>query len=349
MAGDDDEYAKMMELQRQAFEAQFGSLESMGFEDKTRDLEGAEDEDNTSSSDNTAGGIEEDVSEFEGDEKDAGASKSEPEEEKVAHVVAKKVNKPRVIKFQGPSDIYMEPSKKEQKLIRSGKTLSQINKKLMNEPSEEENSEDDDLDGSIERENMENDLELQQFLRESHLLSTFNAGTGYNKAESGVGLTLKSINNTDVAFQDDMVMGKARSRTLEMRLGRLSRVNGDERKMSKLEKVPMQMRKGMVSKHVQRIERYEQDALDGGIVLSKVKKGQFRKIESTYKKDIERRIGSSIKRKDEMRNTKRKRGLKIQSVGRSTRNGLIISKNEIARINGTNKGKPSGKKGHRRK
>nr|4QMF_A Chain A, Protein FAF1 [Saccharomyces cerevisiae S288C]4QMF_C Chain C, Protein FAF1 [Saccharomyces cerevisiae S288C] len=47
-----------------------------------------------------------------------------------------------------------------------------------------------------EAENLQNDLELQQFLRESHLLSAFN---------------------------DDQVIGKARSRTLEMRLNRLSR------------------------------------------------------------------------------------------------------------------------------
>lgn len=36
MTLDDDDYIKQMELQRKAFESQFGSLESMGFEDKTK-------------------------------------------------------------------------------------------------------------------------------------------------------------------------------------------------------------------------------------------------------------------------------------------------------------------------
>ena len=101
--------------------------------------------------------------------------------------------------------------------------------------------------------------------------------------------------------------------------------------------------------HLKRIKKYEQEAAEGGIVLSKVKKGQFRKIESTYKKDIERRIGGSIKTRDKEKATKRERGLKISSVGRSTRNGLIVSKRDIARISGGERsGKFNGKKKSRR-
>jgi len=168
-------------------------------------------------------------------------------------------------------------------------------------------------------------------------LSVFNqqGGDGTNDVTSGVDLTLKSMNDTNVVYQDDQVSGKSRMRTLEMRLGQLSETNGHNNKINKLEKVPMQIRRGMIKKHVGRIKQYEQDAADGGIILSKVKKGQFRKIEATYKKDIERRIGQSIKSQDKERQTKRQRGLKIQSVGRSTRNGLIISKDDISRIGGT--------------
>ncbi|CAI4928036.1 CGH_3_HP_G0030770.mRNA.1.CDS.1 [Saccharomyces cerevisiae] len=141
-------------------------------------------------------------------------------------------------------------------------------------------------------------------------------------------------NDDGIVYQDDQVIGKARSCTLEMRLNRLSRVNGHQDKINKLEKVPMHIRRGMIDKHVKRIKKYEQEAAEGGIVLSKVKKGQFRKIESTYKKDIERRIGEALRPGIKKKLPKRERGLKISSVGRSTRNGLIVSKRDIARISG---------------
>ncbi|EJS43311.1 faf1p [Saccharomyces arboricola H-6] len=335
MKSNDEEYIKQIELQRKAFESQFGSLESMGFEDKTKNIHAEADTSSVSDSendspDNTDGPDNDDregspSSEY--DEDDASDEDDEPK--------SKRETQPKVIKFSGPSDVYIPPSKKTQKLLRSGKTLSQLNKKLESTESREEKE-----DETLEAENLQNDLELQQFLRESHLLSAFNNG-GSNSTDSGVSLTLQSMsggNEDGIAYQDDQVIGKARSRTLEMRLSRLSKVNGHQEKISRLEKVPMHIRKGMINKHVQRIKKYEQDAAEGGIVLSKVKKGQFRKIESTYKKDIERRIGGSIKARDKERATKRERGLKISSVGRSTRNGLIVSKRDIARISGNNRG-----------
>ncbi|SMN19963.1 similar to Saccharomyces cerevisiae YIL019W FAF1 Protein required for pre-rRNA processing and 40S ribosomal subunit assembly [Maudiozyma saulgeensis] len=328
---EDDEYMKQLEEQRKAFEAQFGSLESMGFDDKVK--EGVENAESSIS--------EEDESE---EEIETGSSEESDEEDEEVNTAIpifeeKSSSKgPRVIKFNGPSDTYIEPSKQEQKMIRSGKTLRQLNiaeqRKQLLEEQKRQNSKSDEEE---EEQNLENDIELQRFLKESHLLSAFNqsGGDGNNDGSSGVDLTLKSMNDTNVVYQDDQVSGKSRMRTLEMRLDQLSQTNGHSNKINKLEKVPMNIRRGMVKKHVKRIKQYEQDAADGGIILSKVKKGQFRKIEATYKKDIERRIGQSIKSQDKEKQTKRQRGLKIQSVGRSTRNGLIISKDDISRIGGT--------------
>ncbi|KAL3232954.1 Protein FAF1 [Nakaseomyces bracarensis] len=324
MGTDDDEYRQQLELQRQAFEAQFGSLESMGFSDKTKELDSESEESGSETDNDTSSGSEEDgvVDGSEEEEEFAGFSSGSEEEKS-----DKPKKQPRVIKFSGPSDTYIPPSKKEQKLLKSGKTLNK-NRRLLEEDPEEKKENDEDEEGALEAENLKNDIELQRFLKESHILSAFNS------TSSGASLTLDGLKDTSIAYQDDEVMGKARARTLEMRLNNISQVNGHEKKISKLEKVPMHIRKGMVDKHVQRINKYEEDAADAGIVLSKVKKGQFRKIQSTYVKDIERRIGKSIKTKDQEKSKKRTRGLKIQSVGRSTRNGLVLSPEDIAKING---------------
>lgn len=274
--------AKLLEAQRRAFERQFGSLESMGFDDKTKESNEVESE------------IESEVS-----------SESEIESE---IEIEEPQPQPRVIKFNGPSDEYVPISQKEQKMLRSGKPLRKAKE---TNPTVEE-PEDEDL----ERENMKNDIELQRFLKESNLLSALDT--------------------------DDSATGKARSRTMEMRLRELSATNGSETKLNKLEKMPIQMRKGMVDKHLQRIKKHETEAREGGIVLSRVKRGQFRKIDKTYRNDIERRIGTNIKKKESVVGKRRQRGLKIQSVGKSTRNGLVIAKHEIARINGSGSGNRNG-------
>lgn len=274
--------AKLLEAQRRAFERQFGSLESMGFDDKTKESNEVESE------------IESEVS-----------SESEIESE---IEIEEPQPQPRVIKFNGPSDEYVPISQKEQKMLRSGKPLRKAKE---TNPTVEE-PEDEDL----ERENMKNDIELQRFLKESNLLSALDT--------------------------DDSATGKARSRTMEMRLRELSATNGSETKLNKLEKMPIQMRKGMVDKHLQRIKKHETEAREGGIVLSRVKRGQFRKIDKTYRNDIERRIGTNIKKKESVVGKRRQRGLKIQSVGKSTRNGLVIAKHEIARINGSGSGSGNG-------
>ncbi|CCH63150.1 hypothetical protein TBLA_0J01540 [Henningerozyma blattae CBS 6284] len=327
---EEDEYLKQ---QRLAFEAQFGSLEDMGFDDKTKTVQKSDDE--SASSDESAS---ENGNGSENEEDGSYVSTSEniipatitPKKESL------KVKKPKIIKFQGPSDSYVAPSKKELKILRSGKTLVRSKAYDQDESQEVSENENDEAD------NLKNDLELQRFLQESHLLSAFSNTL---TQPSGADLTLQTINNNDVtAYMDDQLMGKARSRTLEMRLKNLSSTNGHDKKVNRLEKVPINMRKGLVAKHQKRIARYEKDAKEGGIVLSKVKKGEFRKIEATYKRGVEKRIGTNIKSHENARNAKRTRGLRINSVGRSTRNGLIISKEDIARINGSSGGRRDSSK-----
>lgn len=281
-----------LEVQRRAFEAQFGSLESMGFEDKTKRAGQSDETSDESSNDDGR----EDSDEREDDSEDE--SQDDEEEEEDDEEVSEEESQPRVIKFQGPSDEYTPISKKEQRLLRSGKPLRQ---EKSSEPVEE---------SSEDEENLKNDIELQRFLKESHLLSALgNGATNVN---------------------DDSVIGKARARTLEMRLRGLSETNG---RSTTLEKMPVNVRKGMIKKHRKRIEKHETEAKEGGVVLHNVKKGQFRQIDHTHRNDIERRIGSSIKKQQEQRTKRRQRGLRIQSVGRSTRNGLRISQRDIDRIN----------------
>ncbi|AQZ14723.1 FAF1 (YIL019W) [Zygosaccharomyces parabailii] len=291
----DDDYARLLEQQRLAFEAQFGSLESMGFEDKTKKHSTVR-----SDNDDNGGGQDNENEESEDSESFKGFSDHSVDEDSSEDVSGHEIltssrRLPKIIKFQDPSGIYQPPSKKQQKELRSGKPLRNLPQKTEEEPS--------DPESDSEQQNLHNDIELQQFLQESHLLSA-----------------LDSSNN---------LHGKARGRALEMHLTDLSSVSGGPQK---LEKVPIQVRKGMVARHLQRIDKHEKEAAEAGIILSKTKKGQFRRLERTYKNDMERRIGSSIKSKDRLRKSHRQRGLKVQTVGRSTRNGLILSKEDIDRI-----------------
>ncbi|AQZ13284.1 FAF1 (YIL019W) [Zygosaccharomyces parabailii] len=291
----DDGYARLLERQRLAFEAQFGSLESMGFEDKTKkhSTVQSDNDDNGGGQDNENEESEDSVS-FKGFS-DQSVDEDSSEDVSGQEILTSSRRLPKIIKFQDPSGIYQPPSKKQQKEIRSGKPLGNLPQE-----TEEQHS---DPESDSEQQNLRNDIELQQFLQESHLLSA-----------------LDSSNN---------LHGKARGRALEMHLTDLSSASGGPQK---LEKVPMQVRKGMVARHLQRIHKHEQEAAEAGIILAKTKKGQFRRLERTYKNDMERRIGSSIKSKDRKRKSHRQRGLKVQTVGRSTRNGLVLSKEDIDRI-----------------
>ncbi|GCE98002.1 pre-rRNA processing and 40S ribosomal subunit assembly [Zygosaccharomyces mellis] len=300
-----DGYAEMLEQQRRAFEAQFGSLESMGFEDKTKSIanESSDEEDASEESFKGFSDKEDESNKEEEEEEEEEDDDDEENQNEAKHSVPPIPRAaPRVIRFQDPSGTYEPPSKKEQKQLRSGKSLRDM-------PLDDMHSKhDSDSDSDIEHQNLKNDAELQKFLHESHLLSALDPS----------------------AEPNSQIHGKSRARALELHLNDLSTVNGNS---PKLEKVPMQVRKGMIRKHLHKIKRHEEEARDAGIVLSRPKKGQFRKIDSTYKNDIERRIGTSIKSKEQQRRAHRQRGLRVQSIGKSTRHGLKISSKDIDRVN----------------
>lgn len=314
----DDEYLKTLDVQRRNFEAQFGSLETMGFEDKSKVTkvnvdDGLSDEEGQDEDEYNFNGFESN-DESESEQND-GIDSSEDfvsDDEEETRVV------PKVVKINDHHSANNAPiiSKADRKLLRSGRapTLAEIAKK---EQEIQKNSKKVQQAVKEDDDNLENDLKLQRLLQESHILT--------NKVEySGADVTLQTLDF-------EAPTGNARRRTLDSRLRNVSSVNSSTKGLPKtLEKMPMSMRKGMIANRERQIAKYEEEAKDAGIVLSKVKKGELRDIKqgkgSTVASD---RLGTGKKAPKRIRD----RGLKIQSVGKSTRNGLIISQQEIEKIN----------------
>ncbi|TID12944.1 hypothetical protein CANINC_005043 [Pichia inconspicua] len=225
---------------------------------------------------------------------------------------------PIVVKFEDKysSPAATKPSTVEKKLRRSGKplTLAELKKK-----NEQANA----VEGPTSAKDLKDDLELQRLLSESSILKSLANERRNNNTESGAELTLKTLN--------EPLIGKARVRTLDSRIKQVASVNGDPKILNKVEKMPMKLRQAMIKKHQERTSKVEREALENGIVLSKSKKGSFRDIgndRSFIAK--EKLLGKGNMTKNRLRD----RGLKIQTVGRSTRNGLVLSKSDIARIEG---------------
>lgn len=322
----DDDYLKTLEIQRRNFEAQFGSIEDMGYKDKSKAEQTSGDEHQSESDE---GSDSEETSQFKGFESSE-ESLSDPEEDVSEEEEEEEIQKPKVVKLNSSSNNPPPTvSKSDRKLLRSGRAptmaeiekkereLSKLTKKQQAKAAQEDN------------ENLENDIKLQRLLKESHILS-------HQLEHSGADLTLQTIDYEDPT-------GKARRKILTSRMRELAATNSSTGGLPKtLEKMPMAMRKGMIRSQKEKIAHYEEEARNAGIVLSKTKKGQFRDLSSgsgsTFASD---RIGTG----DKINKKHRQRGLKINSVGKSTRNGLIISKDEIERIN--NKGKSFGKKKRR--
>ncbi|OWB54553.1 hypothetical protein B5S28_g403 [[Candida] boidinii] len=176
-----------------------------------------------------------------------------------------------------------------------------------------------------DQEDIKNDLALDRLISESHILAT-------HQQYSGAELTLQTLDHENPT-------GNARVRALDSRIQKLASVNG--KGVTKLEKMPMNMRKGMIKSRLQQVEKYEKEAKDAGIILAKKKKGEFRDIgNSKGATSISSRIGTGIKSTTKMRD----RGLKINSIGRSTRNGLVIAQADIDRLTS----KPNDRKKKRR-
>lgn len=328
---DDEEYRNAMEIQRRNFEAQFGSIENLGYQDKTKiesessDSSDEMDTKNVSMKSRQANDDEFDIelddiaSDEVRDSSDDGYDDKGEKYDGDDYSDDDDDDKPKVFKL---GDDYSTPtnvvsSKQEKKLLKLGRapTLKEIEKKQKEllEISKKQARKSSPEDGD----NLENDMKLQRLLQESHILS--------NKLQySGAELTMQTLDYEDPT-------GNARKRVLDSRIRKLASVNSSTGGLpKKLEKMPMSMRKGMINSREQKIAKYEKEARDAGIVLSKVKKGELRNLDAgrgyTAASD---RLGVGKKVKQRIRD----RGLKIHGVGKSTRNGLVISKEDIERIN----------------
>lgn len=308
----DDEYMRSLEIQRQNFEKQFGSLESLGYKDKS-----AVAQDSESSSDDFGGfsenssSSEESGSEQSGDEDSDSDISLESEEEE---------EKPQVVRLTD-SHVPVIQSRADRKLARLGRAPTLVEMEKKSRELEKLSKKQQAKAAKEDEDNLENDLKLQRLLSESHILA-------HNMEYSGADLTLQTLDY-------DAPIGNARRRILDQRIRQAASVNSATKGMpKKLEKMPMNMRKGMIGARERRVAEYEREAREAGIVLSKVKKGEFRNLDSgrgaTVSSD---RLGVGKKQSKRVRD----RGLRIHSVGRATPNGLRISQQEIDRVN--NKGK----------
>ena len=307
----DDDYLRQMEIQRRNFEAQFGDLESMGFEDKLKNAQ--KESESESESDDSS----DDFAKFDSDD-DNNSLSSDSENSEEDYQSESEDEAPKVVTLS--TSFTSTPnltSKKDRNLLKAGRapTLAEIAAreaaalKLTKKQQEQAQKEDD--------ENLENDLKLQRLLQESHILA-------HQMEYSGADVTLQTLDYEDPT-------GKARKRALTQRMREISATNSSSKGNPRvLEKMPMNMRKGMVKARDARIAKYEREARDAGIVLSKVKKGEVRDM--SFGKGVtlaSDRLGQGKK----VQKKKRDRGLKINGVGRNTRNGLVIDQKDIDRIN----------------
>lgn len=336
---DEVEYKRLLEIQRKSFEAQFGTtLNDLGFDDaldkpSTLEPESRSDVESISSdSDNSENEFSVDEDEFQGF---SDADISDPEEAK-QNDDATKSPEVIVVKFIENTD-EKKPNNSsnngKSRLLRKGKipslARSELAKKINQIEIEQEllkntNSKED-------MENLENDIELQRLLSESHILSGTVAATDY----SGADLTLKTI--------DEDPFGKARARTMAQRLSKLSSQTANSKK---LQNMPMNMRKGMLKKELERVKKHELEAKNSGTILSKVGKYEIRDLHKSNNNKVGMKadmIGNYNigKKKLKEKTSMRQKGLKIHSIGRSTRNGLVINEKELSSM--------VGKKNKRRK
>ncbi|KAK9449349.1 uncharacterized protein V1518DRAFT_415740 [Limtongia smithiae] len=175
---------------------------------------------------------------------------------------------------------------------------------------------------SAEAMNLKNDVALQRLITESHILSEANRKEG------------SYFSSASASFDP---IGKARLKTLNARIDSLALQSRAHNKAKKTDyyslnpqaledaqkekfnklKMPMNMRKGMLHTQAARQTKYEAKAREAGIVLP-------------VKPKATKKSGTSQRKPQD-------RAPKIQSVGRFTKQGLVVSKSDIARISSKRK------------
>lgn len=312
----DDEYMKSLEIQRKNFEKQFGNLEDLGYKDKSRIQSESEDEDE-----------EIEIEGSESESEDFGGFGSDQDSSEQSEASESEEEAPRVVTLT-QSHTPVQISRADKKLSRGGRAPSLREMELKQLALDKVTKKQQAQAAKEDSEGLENDLKLQRLLSESHILA-------HNMEYSGADLTLQTLDY-------EAPIGNARRRILDQRIRNASSINSATNGLPKvLEKMPMNMRKGMINARERRVADYERDARDAGIVLSKVKKGERRNLDSgrgaTVSSD---RLGVGKKVVKRVRD----RGLRIHSVGKSTRNGLRISQQEIDKVNNMGKRRVKGKR-----
>lgn len=311
-----------MEAQRRHFEAQFGSLndiwgggeerEGSSGKERKEKRKMSESDEGSEGSDEESEGSDEMSDESDSEESESNSEESDDINNNNNNNTSATKQPPKVVTIsETPTP---QISKKDQKLARAGRapTIQELNQKQSSKPSSKKQK-----TSKEDQDNLENDVKLQRLLQESHILAN-------NQGHSGADLTMQTLDYEDPT-------GKSRAKALTSRLRNLSATNSSNKGMpKKLESMPMAMRKGMIKSQQKKVQKYEKEAKDAGTVLSKVKRGELRDLTagkgSTFASD---RLGTGKSGPKRVRD----RGLKVNSVGKSTRNGLVILKKDIERIN----------------
>ncbi|KAG5362356.1 hypothetical protein CJU90_5058 [Yarrowia sp. C11] len=291
------EYQRKMRL---AFEAQFGQVEGLQEEEEDSDDSESESDDNNEDFDDNEDLVELSKTYVEqpSDDEDMDTESDEEEEVKKEE---KKEEGPVIVRFTGSDRSTRDFNEKaEKKRFMSKKTpLSEVQKEekeklLMETQRRVPKTKEEEEE---EKEDLQNDVALQRLINESSILHSQAAQSSFSGA--------------DISFLDDGPIGKARLKTLTSRIESLG---GKHIPLQK--NMPMLTRKMVNEKFQNKVKAEQQHAQEAGIILAKTA-------------PVDNRF--SIRKKKVV---KRDRGLKINSVGKSTAGGIKLSKHEIRKFGG---------------
>lgn len=282
---------------RLAFEAQFGHVEGLKEDDKEDEDSESESDDNNDDFDDNEDLVELSKTYVERPSDDEMDTESEKEEEEET----KKEEGPVIVRFTGSDRSTRDFNEKaEKKRFMSKKTpLSEVQKeekeKLLSETQRRVPKTKEEEEE--EKEDLQNDVALQRLINESSILHSQAAQSSFSGA--------------DISFLDDGPIGKARLKTLTSRIESLG---GKHIPLQK--NMPMLTRKMVNSKFQNKVKAEQEHAQEAGIILAKTA-------------PVDNRF--AIRKKKVV---KRDRGLKINSVGKSTAGGIKLSKHEIRKFGG---------------
>lgn len=293
------EYQRKM---RQAFEAQFGQVDGVGASEEDGEAGESENESENES------GSDVNNEEFDDDEDLEELSKtyveqpsdddmgSSSDEEDAAESADEG---PVVVKFLGSDRSTRDMrAKAEKKSFMNSKTpLSELQKEEKEKNEKKPRQPQTKEEEEEEKEDLQNDVALQRLITESSILHEQAAKSQFSGA--------------DISFLDDGPIGRARLRTLETRIENLG-----GRKIPHQKNMPMLTRRFVKARFDKKVKDEQDHAKEAGIILAKTAP-----VDDRW----------AVRKK---KTVKRDRGLKINSVGKSTAGGIFISNSDIKKYGG---------------